>query len=46
MPQPRWSSEPRDRSAMVRCRAGGLRSQLHRLRRAALDRVERRRLIA
>ena len=46
MPQPRWSSEFRGRSAMACCRADGLLAQPHRLCRAALDRVERRRLIA
>ncbi len=42
MPQPRWSSEPRGRSAMARCRADGPRTHL---RQAALGQVERRRLI-
>ncbi|MDQ3761663.1 MAG: hypothetical protein M3460_08170 [Actinomycetota bacterium] len=46
MPQPRWSSELRGRSATARGRADGPPAQLRGLRRLALDRVERRRLIA
>jgi hypothetical protein len=46
MPQPRWSSEFRTRSVTACCRAGGPGLQLRRLRRAALDHAERRRLIA